>query len=108
MARLAAMAGLVFVRSATGSSCMRTDRCHARWCCPRPQVLDHLRTSMAELESQAVRFTIEGALVRRGLCVMDGVFAVDESARLGAAAAHGAFEEQTERNFLRACIWHAK
>jgi len=72
------------------------------------EVLDHLRTSMAELESQAVRFTIEGALVRCGLCIMDGVFAVDESARLGAAAAHGAFEEQTERNFLRACIWHAK
>jgi predicted nuclease with TOPRIM domain len=63
---------------------------------------------MAGLEEKAVRHSIEGALVRRGLGVMERVFQVDGAAREAAEAAHTAFEEQTERNFLRACNWHAK
>eukprot|EP00951_Prasinocladus_malaysianus_P000258 scaffold1951_cov41-Prasinocladus_malaysianus.AAC.1 len=70
------------------------------------KVLDHLREVMSDLETKTVHYTIEGALVRRGLGLMDHIFAVEETTRSCVEKSQANLIAAAEKSFLRSSLWH--
>ena len=71
------------------------------------EVLDHLRKTMTQMEALAVGYTFEGALVVKGLALMDSMFMVDETTRAGVEKSQEEALDGLERGLSRSALWHA-
>ena len=71
------------------------------------EVLDHLRKAMTKMEALAVGYTFEGALVVKGLALMDSMFMVDETTRAGVEKSQEEALTGLERGLSRSALWHA-